>query len=94
MAEKQVGKLDSVGAQRVRLFLEQKLSQLENLRQLCRKLVNEEFWQCRARDCRILTVIDDDQIFALIVEVAHGRSAVEPVKALRVAHGRHDELPP
>jgi mRNA interferase RelE/StbE len=72
-AAKQVGKLDSVVAQRIRIFLEQKLSQLENPRQLGKKLVNEEFWRYRVGDYRILTFIDDDQILVLIVEVAHRR---------------------
>lgn len=72
-AAKQVGKLDSAAAHRIRTFLEQKLSQLENPRQLGKKLVNEEFWRYRVGDYRILTVIDDDQILVLIGEVAHRR---------------------
>ena len=72
-AAKQVGKLDSPAAKRIRDFLEQKLSQLDNPRQLGKKLVNEEFWRYRVGDYRILTNIDDDQILILIVEVAHRR---------------------
>ena len=72
-AAKQVGKLDSAAAKRIRDFLEQKLSQLDNPRQLGKKLVNEEFWRYRVGDYRILTNIDDDQILILIVEVAHRR---------------------
>ena len=69
----QVRKLDSAAAKRIRDFLEQKLSQLDNPRQLGKKLVNEEFWRYRVGDYRILTYIDDDQILILIVEVAHRR---------------------
>jgi mRNA interferase RelE/StbE len=72
-AAKQVGKLDSAPAKRIRDFLEQKLSQLDNPRQLGKKLVNEEFWRYRVGDYRILTNIDDDQILILVVEVAHRR---------------------
>lgn len=72
-AAKQVRKLDSVAVKRIRDFLEQKLSQLDNPRQLGKKLVNEEFWCYRVGDYRILTNIDDDQILILIVEVAHRR---------------------
>lgn len=72
-AAKQVGKLDSAAANRIRIFLEQKLAQLENPRQLGTRLVNEEFWRYRVGDYRILTVIDDDQILVLVVEVAHRR---------------------
>ena len=72
-AAKQVRKLDSAVAKRIRDFLEQKLSQLDNPRQLGKKLVNEEFWRYRVGDYRILTNIDDDQILILIVEVAHRR---------------------
>ena len=72
-AAKQVRKLDSAAAKRIRDFLEQKLSQLDNPRQLGKKLVNEEFWRYRVGDYRILTNIDDDQILILIVEVAHRR---------------------
>lgn len=72
-AAKQVRKLDSAAAKRIRDFLEQKLAQLDNPRQLGRKLVNEEFWRYRVGDYRILTNIDDDQILILIVEVAHRR---------------------
>lgn len=73
-AAKQVMKLDSAAAKRIRDFLEQKLSQLDNPRQLGRKLVSEEFWRYRVGDYRILTNIDDDQILILIVEVAHRRA--------------------
>ena len=72
-AAKQVRKLDSAAAKRIRDFLEQKLSQLDNPRRLGKKLVNEEFWRYRVGDYRILTNIDDDQILILIVEVAHRR---------------------
>lgn len=72
-AARQVRKLDSAAAKRIRDFLEQKLSQLDNPRQLGKKLVNEEFWRYRVGDYRILTNIDDDQILILIVEVAHRR---------------------
>ncbi|TFC80309.1 type II toxin-antitoxin system RelE/ParE family toxin [Cryobacterium sp. TMS1-20-1] len=72
-AAKQVRKLDSAAAKRIRDFLEQKLSVLDNPRQLGKKLVNEEFWRYRVGDYRILTNIDDDQILILIVEVAHRR---------------------
>ena len=72
-AAKQVRKLDSASGKRIRDFLEQKLSQLENPRQLGKKLVNEEFWRYRVGDYRVLTNIDDDQILILIVEVAHRR---------------------
>lgn len=72
-AAKQVGKLDSAAATRIRDFLEQKLSPLDNPRQLGKKLVNEEFWRYRVGDYRILTNIDDDHILILIVEVAHRR---------------------
>jgi mRNA interferase RelE/StbE len=72
-AAKQVTKLDSSAGKRIRDFLEQKLSHLENPRQLGKKLVNEEFWRYRVGDYRILTNIDDDHILILVVEVAHRR---------------------
>lgn len=72
-AAKQVRKLDPTAAKHIRSFLELKIAQLENPRLLSKKLVNEEFWRCRAGDYRILTNIDDDQILILIVEVAHRR---------------------
>ena len=72
-AAKRVRKLDSAAAKLIRDFLEQKLSQLDNPRQLGKKLVNEEFWRYRVGDYRILTNIDDDQILILVVEVAHRR---------------------
>ncbi|KFF58583.1 toxin RelE [Cryobacterium sp. MLB-32] len=72
-AAKQVRGLDSAAAKRIRDFLEQKLAQLDNPRQLGRKLVNEDFWSYRVGDYRLLTNIDDDQILILIVEVAHRR---------------------
>ncbi len=72
-AAKQVRKLDAVAAKRIREFLEKKLLQLQNPRQLGKKLVSEEFWRYRVGDYRILTYIDDDQILILIVEVAHRR---------------------
>ncbi|WP_125615819.1 type II toxin-antitoxin system RelE family toxin [Specibacter cremeus] len=72
-AAKQVKKLDAVAARRIRAFLEQKLARLENPRQLGKKLVNEEFWRYRVGGYRILTVIDDDQVLVLIVDIAHRR---------------------
>ena len=72
-AVKQIQKLDPVAARRIRAFLEQKLSRLENPRQLGKKLVNEDFWRYRVGDYRVLTHIDDDQILVLVVEVAHRR---------------------
>ena len=72
-AAKQVRKLDLVAGKRIRAFLEQKLSSLDNPRQLGKKLVNEEFWRYRVGDYRILAAIDDYQILILIVEVAHRR---------------------
>ncbi len=72
-AAKRVRKLDPVAARRIRHFLKQKPSQLDNPRQLGQKLVNEEFWRYRVGDYRILTNIDDDQILILVVEVARRR---------------------
>jgi len=72
-AAKQVGKLDSTAAARIRDFLEQKLSRLDNPRLLGKRLVNEKFWRYRVGDYRILVNIDDDRILILIVEVAHRR---------------------
>jgi mRNA interferase RelE/StbE len=72
-AAKQVRKLDPTAAKRIRIFLEQKLAQLDNPRLLGKKLVNEEFWRYRVDGYRILTNIDDDQILILVVEVAHRR---------------------
>ena len=72
-AAKQVRELDSAAAKRIRDFLQQKLSQLDNPRQLGKKLVNEEFWRYRVGDYRVLTNVDDDQILILVVEVAHRR---------------------
>jgi mRNA interferase RelE/StbE len=72
-AVRQIRKLDPATAQRIRSFLEDKLAQLDNPRLLGKKLVNEDFWRYRVGDYRILTVIDDDQVLVLVVEVAHRR---------------------
>jgi mRNA interferase RelE/StbE len=72
-AVRQIRKLDPAIARRIRSFLEDKLAQLENPRLLGKKLVNEDFRRYRVGDYRILTVIDDDQVLVLIVEVAHRR---------------------
>ncbi len=72
-AAKQARKLDAVAARRIRDFLEQKLSKLDDPRLLGSRLVNEEFWRYRVGDYRILTNIDDDRILILIVHVAHRR---------------------
>jgi mRNA interferase RelE/StbE len=72
-AVRQIRKLDPAIVRRIRSFLEDKLAQLDNPRLLGKKLVNEDFWRYRVGDFRILTVIDDDQVLVLIVEVAHRR---------------------
>ncbi|TFD46546.1 type II toxin-antitoxin system RelE/ParE family toxin [Cryobacterium frigoriphilum] len=83
-AAKQVGKLDPTAAKRIREFLEQKLSRLDNPRLLGKKLLNEDFWRYRVGDYRILTSIDEDLILILIlililvVEVAHRREVRKP----------------
>lgn len=72
-AAKQVGKLDAVDARRIRTFLEQRLANLDNPRQLGTKLVGQDFWRYRVGDYRILTTIVDDEVLVLVVDIAHRR---------------------
>ncbi|TFB90258.1 type II toxin-antitoxin system RelE/ParE family toxin [Cryobacterium algoricola] len=76
-AAKEVRKLDTTSARRIRSFLEDRLAQLDNPRALGKRLVNEDFWRYRVGDYRILAHINDDEIVILVVRVAHRRDVYE-----------------
>ncbi|MCI4657698.1 type II toxin-antitoxin system RelE family toxin [Cryobacterium zhongshanensis] len=76
-AAKEVRKLDTTSARRIRSFLEDRLAHLDNPRALGKRLVNEDFWRYRVGDYRILAHINDDEIVILMVRVAHRRDVYE-----------------
>lgn len=72
-AAKQISKLDRLAARRIRTFLQDRVSKLDDPRVLGTKLVERDFWRYRVGDYRILAHIEDDRLVVLVVGVAHRR---------------------
>ena len=76
-AARQIKKLDPPDAARIRTFLRNRLSQIDNPRQLGAPLRGSElgsYWRYRIGDYRILCEIRDDRLLLLVIEVSHRRS--------------------
>lgn len=72
-AQKQITKLDSPVARRIRNFLEDTLQGIVDPRALGKPLVNQDFWRYRVGDYRLLAHIKDGELVILVVAVAHRR---------------------
>ncbi|MGR6466655.1 type II toxin-antitoxin system RelE family toxin [Rhizobium sp. PAMB 3182] len=73
-ARKLVEKLDSQTRKRIRSFLHDRVSKLDNPRQIGSALQGDElgnFWRYRVGDYRIICDILDQRLVVLVIEVGH-----------------------
>ena len=72
-ANKQLSKLDKPVKQRLVDFLKNRVGKLENPRDLGKALQGDlsEYWVYRVGDYRLLTVIENDKLVVVVVEVEH-----------------------
>lgn len=72
-ALKQLNKLDKQVKQRIADFLKNRLSNLENPRDLGKALQGDlsQYWSYRVGDYRLLAAIEDEKLVILLVDVGH-----------------------
>jgi mRNA interferase RelE/StbE len=74
-AARQLERLDNETARRIRNFLRDRVSVLENPRSIGQRLHGSlaEFWKYRVGDYRIIASIKDDRFIVLAVRIGHRR---------------------
>lgn len=75
-AERELGKLDPQVAKRILLFLQERVSNLEDPRSIGEALKGSrlgDFWKCRVGDYRIISVIEDGAFRILVVKIGNRR---------------------
>lgn len=75
-AEKQLGKLDRPVAQRIRAFLRERVSVLDDPRSIGEALKGSElgeFWKYRVGDWRLICEIKDKQILITVLSLGNRR---------------------
>ena len=78
-AQKQLRKLDRQWQKAILDYLEERISVLEDPRQLGKVLSGElaEFWRYRVGDYRIICQIDDDKIIVNVVRIGHRKNVYD-----------------
>lgn len=74
-AKRQLRKLDRQIAKRIADFLDHRLAEMENPRELGQALTGplREHWRYRVGDYRIVCTIKDHRLVVLVIDVAHRR---------------------
>lgn len=74
-AEKALRKLDREAARRIGKFIDHKLSELDDPRQLGKPLqgVLRESWSYRVGDYRLICEIQDHRVVVLVIDIGHRR---------------------
>lgn len=75
-ALRQLQKLDNNTARRIRKFLLERISPLENPRSIGEALQGErlgEFWRYRVGDYRLISRIEDARVVIIVLRVGHRR---------------------
>ena len=73
-AQRQIRRLDPVVAKRIRAFLEDRLTSLDDPRQIGSALRSpERLWRYRVGDWRIIVEIQDSQLVVRVIEIGHRR---------------------
>ncbi len=75
-AERELGKLDPQVAKRILLFLQERVSNLEDPRSIGEALKGSrlgDFWKYRVGDYRIISVIEDGAFRILVVKIGNRR---------------------
>lgn len=76
-AARQIKKLDSSEAARIRTYLRDRIAPLDHPRRVGTPLRGSRlsnYWRYRAGDYRILCELRDDDLLVLVIEVGHRRS--------------------
>ena len=76
-AEKELGKLGSVAAERILRFLFHRLSRLDNPRSIGEALIGPKFgelWKYRVGDYRLIARIEDREVQILVLQVGQRRN--------------------
>lgn len=79
-AEKQLAKLDRQTARRITQFLQDRVRQHDNPRELGKALTGDRlgsYWRYRVGDYRIICEIFDDRLVVLVLKVAHRREVYD-----------------
>lgn len=75
-AERELGKLDPQVAKRILLFLQERVSNLEDPRSIGEALKGSrlgDFWKYRVGDYRIISSIEDGALRILVVKIGNRR---------------------
>lgn len=75
-AERELGKLDPQVAKRILLFLQERVSNLEDPRSIGEALKGSrlgDFWKYRVCDYRIISAIEDGALRILVVKIGNRR---------------------
>ena len=75
-AERELGKLDPQVAKRILLFLQERVSNLEDPRSLGEALKGSrlgDFWKYRVGDYRLISSIEDGALRILVVKIGNRR---------------------
>jgi len=75
-AERELGKLDPQVAKRILLFLQERVSNLEDPRSIGEALKGSrlgDFWKYRVGDYRIISAIEDGALRILVVKIGNRR---------------------
>ena len=75
-AERELGKLDPQVAKRILLFLQERVSNLEDPRSIGEALKGSrlgDFWKYRVGDYRIISAIEDGALRILVVRIGNRR---------------------
>ena len=75
-AERELGKLDPQVAKRILLFLQERVSNLEDPRSIGEALKGSRlgvFWKYRVGDYRIISAIEDGALRILVVKIGNRR---------------------
>ncbi|MGP4958743.1 type II toxin-antitoxin system RelE family toxin [Pseudomonas helleri] len=75
-AERELGKLDPQIAKRILLFLQERVSSLEDPRSIGEALKGSrlgDFWKYRVGDYRIISAIEDGALRILVVKIGNRR---------------------
>lgn len=74
-AKGQLRKLDKPVARRIVDYMDQRIAEAANPRQIGKALTGPlgDFWRYRVGDCRVICDIQDDVLRVLVVQIGHRR---------------------
>jgi len=72
-SEKQLAKLDRPVARMLVRFMNERVHNLQDPRNIGKQLKDSDFWRYRVGDYRILCEIEDHKLIVLAVELGHRR---------------------